>query len=710
MSRRLPLQSALVASSILLSAGVALALSCFGEPEAVEGGVRLERAFPRLRFERPVQLLGAGDGSGRVFVVEQAGVVRVFPNEADPERSEVFLDISERVSRRGNEEGLIGFAFHPDFARNGEVYAHYSLAGDEATGILSRFRLDGEDSSRVDPDSEEVLLRQSQPWRNHNGGMIAFGPDGYLYLSLGDGGAANDPQGNGQDLSTWLGSILRIDVDRAEEGRPYAVPADNPFVDGPEGARPEIWAFGLRNVWRFSFDRETGDLWAGDVGQNKVEEIDLIVRGGNYGWRRFEADRVFDDGTELALEPAIPPVSSYPRSEGISVTGGVVYRGQRFPSLQGQYLYGDYVSGNLWRVVHAGNGGFVTELAARTGRSIASFGEDDEGELFVCSFDGGIHRVVPAEDEADPFADWPERLSETGLFAWDEEARRARPTEALTAYEVNAPFWSDGAEKGRWFALPEGEAFGYAEEGAWEVPVGATLVKHFRARHGRGMRDLETRLTRRTEDGWEAATYVWRGSDAVLAPEGRQFELWGDDGVRSWHAPSASECASCHVEATGFPLGLRTAQLNRERGDGENQLLALAEAGALMLPRDFDPGAAPRLVDPADELEPLEDRARAWLEVNCAMCHQPAGPGNAAIDLRRTTALDAAGLVGMAPAQGPLDGEDALLVAPGDAARSLLVHRVRTLGDGRMPPIGSNVVDEEGAALLEAWIEELGAD
>jgi len=710
MTRRLPLRTALTASSLVLAAGVALAWTCLG-PAPVEDGVRLERAFPRLRFERPVQLLGAGDGSGRVFVVEQAGVVRVFSNEADPASSEVFLDISERVSRRGNEEGLIGFAFHPDFARNGEVFAHYSLAGDEATGILSRFRIDQEDPSRVDPASEEVLLRQPQPWRNHNGGMIAFGPDGYLYLSLGDGGAANDPQGNGQDLSTWLGSILRIDVDRAEEGRPYAVPEDNPFVDGPEGARPEIWAFGLRNVWRFSFDRETGELWAGDVGQNTTEEVDLVVKGGNYGWRRFEAERVFDADTELALEPAIAPVSSYPRSEGISITGGVVYRGQRFPSMQGWYLYGDYVSGNLWRVTRGADGEFTTDLAARTGRSIASFGEDDEGELYVCSFDGGVYRVVPAEGEADPYAAWPERLSETGLFAWDEEQKRAAPTAQLTAYEVNAPFWSDGAEKGRWFALPEGEAFAYAEEGAWEVPVGATLVKHFRARHGRGMRDLETRLTRRTEDGWEAATYVWRGSDAVLAPEGRQFELWTSEGVQSWHAPSTSECASCHVEATGFPLGLRTPQLNRELEDGRNQLVALAEAGALMLPKGFDPAAAPRFVDPGDELEPLEERARTWLDVNCAMCHQPQGPGNAAIDLRRSTALDAAGLVGMAPAQGSAGaGEETLLAAPGDAARSLLVHRVRTLGDGRMPPIGSNAVDEEGAALLEAWIAELGSD
>ena len=709
MLRRLPLRSGFLASTLLLATGATFAWACL-EPAPIEGGVRLERVWPRLSFERPVQLLGAGDGSGRVFVVEQEGVVHTVESGEDPAGTQVFLDISERVSRRGNEEGLIGFAFHPEFERNGEVYAHYSLAGDEATGILSRFHLDEKDPTRVDPDSEEVLLRQPQPWRNHNGGMIAFGPDGYLYLSLGDGGAANDPQGNGQDLSTWLGSILRIDVDRREGERPYAVPADNPFVDGPEGARPEIWAFGLRNVWRFAFDRETGELWAGDVGQNELEEVDLVVRGGNYGWRRFEAERMFDADTELALEPAIAPVSSYPRSEGISITGGAVYRGSRFPSLKGQYLYGDYVSGNLWRVSRGSGGEFVTELAARTGTSIASFGEDDDGELFVCSFDGNIYRVVPAEGSAGGFVDWPQQLSETGLFTWDDEEREARPTALLTAYEVNAPFWSDGADKGRWFVLPEGAAFGYTEEGAWEVPVGTTLVKHFRTQRGRRTRDLETRLTKRTADGWEAATYVWRGEDASLAPAGKDIRLRSRGKTSYWHAPSASECSSCHVEATGFPLGVRTAQLNRELADGRNQLVALAEAGALALPTDFAPDQAPRFVDPHDGEAGLEERARTWLDVNCAMCHQPDGPGNATIDLRLTTALEQAGLVGSAPAQGSAGArEDSLLVAAGDAARSLLVHRVRTLDEGRMPPISSGVVDEEGAALLEAWIEGLGS-
>lgn len=670
-------------------------------------GVELERAFPRLRFDRPVYLTGAGDGSGRVFVVEQAGVVRVLEGGEDPARSRVFLDITERVSRRGNEEGLIGLAFHPNFKRNGEVFVHYSASGEEPVGILSRFRLDKQDTSRLDPASEEILLRQPQPWRNHNGGMIEFGPDGYLYIPFGDGGSANDPNGNGQNLKTWLGSMLRIDVDQSDEEFAYGIPPDNPFLMGPDGARPEIYAFGFRNIWRFSFDRETGELWAGDVGQNKIEEIDLVVMGGNYGWKRFEAESLFDATTRLTLEPAIDPVSSYERSEGISITGGYVYRGARFPSLQGTYFYGDYASGNIWSVRPGEGGEYETDFVCRSGRSIASFGEDDEGELFVCSFDGGIYRVVPSDGPEDTFSDWPERLSETGLFTWEE--RRAQPAPHLVAYEVNASFWSDKAEKTRFIVLPEGTSLGYQAEGAWDVPVGATLIKHFRGKEGRGTRDLETRLIKRTAKGWEAATYVWDGKDARLAPWGQQFELWTRAGVQSWHAPSSSECASCHVDATGFPLGIKTAQLNLNREDGTNQISALAAAGHVQLPGDFNPDTAERFVDPRQADAPIEERARVWLDVNCAMCHQPDGPGNATIDLRNSRSLPDTGLVGAQAGQGELGLQDAMLLAPGAPARSLLLHRIRTVGDGRMPPIGSNLVDEEAVELLSTWIEGLDA-
>lgn len=671
-------------------------------------GVALERAFGQLRFERPVYLTGAGDGSGRIFVIEQKGVIRVFDPEEDASSAPVFLDISEHVSRRGNEEGLLGLAFHPDFASNGEFFVHFSSKRDAddkgvARNAISRFKVSGDDASVADLFSEEVLLLQRQPYRNHNGGMIAFGPDGMLYASFGDGGAANDPEGNGQKLSSMLGGIIRIDVDAQGEGRGYAVPTDNPFVD-VEGARPELWAIGLRNVWRFSFDRKTGELFAGEVGQNEIEEVDIIVRGGNYGWNRFEADALFAKKTDLIAGDHIAPIATYPHSEGLSITGGYVYRGTEHKSLDGLYLFADYVSGNLWATRRDGEAGYETELVRRTGRSISSFGEDDAGELFALSFDGGIYRVVGSDEPESSLADWPRLLSETGLY---RDMSLGALGEHLVPYEVNAPFWSDGALKGRFVELPAGTQLGFREHGTWDVPVGARIVKTFHAKPSRRRKSpspVETRVIERTEDGWEAGTYVWnrRGTEAELLPAGKQFEQYSDRGVTTWHAPSSSECSSCHVAEAGYVLGLNTAQLN-----GSDQIAKWVEAGIVELPEGTELGDLPAFHDPFGEEGSIEDRARTYLDVNCAMCHRPDGPGNANIDLRYGTGLAATKLVGEVPTQGDLGVADASLLTPGAPERSLLLHRVQTLGTGRMPNIASNVVDDRAVTLLTEWIQSM---
>ncbi len=375
--RLLPI-AALLLLALTALAGVA------PSPNAALPSLELERVFPALTFERPVLLTHAGDGSGQVYVVEQHGVVhRIVPGP--PERSEVFLDISARVSRRGNEEGLLGLAFDPAFVENGRFYVYYSAASPRRS-VLSRFEtgVDG----LGDPASESVLLEVAQPYPNHNGGMIEFGPDGMLYVALGDGGSAGDPRRHGQNLGTLLGAILRIDV-TSEDGAPYAIPSDNPFV-GRSGARGEIWAYGLRNAWRFSFDRETGDLWTGDVGQNALEEVDIVRRGGNYGWNEMEGSRCF----RPACDPGAfePPVTEYGRDSGCSITGGYVYRGQRLPDLRGVYLYADFCSGRIWGLRYDGER--VTEQAqlARAEFQVPSFGEDEAGEVYVLGFDGGIYR------------------------------------------------------------------------------------------------------------------------------------------------------------------------------------------------------------------------------------------------------------------------------------------------------------------------------
>ena len=678
-----------------------------GQVEA-KTGVGLENAFPKLRFNRPVHLTHVGDD--RVFVVEQNGIVYVFQNDTETSTAKVFLDISDRVSRKGNEEGLIGFTFHPDFKNNGQFFVHYSSSVKDMHGIVARYRVRKDDPNVGDPDSEEVILEQKQPFRNHNGGAIAFGPqDGLLYISFGDGGKANDPFGNGQDLSTLLGAILRIDVDNKDPGLEYAIPKDNHFA-GVEGARDEIFACGLRNVWRFSFDRKTGEIWAGDVGQNRFDEIDLIRNGGNYGWSRWEAETSFLKKVEMATEPHDKPIASYGRKWGLSVTGGYVYRGKKFPELEGSYFYGDYLSGNMWQIRKDENGEYQNELVRRTGQSIAAFGEDADGEVYLLSFDGKIYRVQPTAEPQNFLADWPEKLSDTEIFA---DMKKRKMSDKYVSYEVNAPFWSDDAAKTRFFRLPEGTSIEYRGEGSWEVPVGTEIVKNFR--HAAGNRMLETRVIKRIETGWESASYIWdnRGKTATLRPEGLQMEMWmpvkGQKQWKpaTWHGPSSSECASCHVDSAGYVLGLNTAQLNNSDGD-DNQVMDLLKRKLLSgVPEDFDPATAARHCDPHDQACDLDQRARVLLDVNCAMCHRPNGPGNASIDLRFATKLDETKMVNEKPAQGDLGIADARIVKPGDAESSLLYRRMNTLSNGRMPNIGSNVIDEKGSKLIRLWIDAM---
>ena len=351
------------------------------------GTLRLEQVW---EWTAPTNLTQGADG--RFFVTEQAGRLWMM-DEEQIDRERIFvpepLDITDRVSRRGSEEGLLGLALAPDDDQH--LYVYYSAA-DPRRSVVSRFDYYAGDRP-FDSAAELVILEVEQPYPNHNGGQIAFGPDGYLYIGLGDGGSAGDPQGNGQDTSTLLGSILRIDVSEATPEQPYAIPPDNPFADA--GGRPEIWAYGLRNPWRFSFDRDTGELWAGDVGQNQWEEIDIIERGGNYGWNTLEGSHCFNPREDCDRDGKIPPVLEYSLDgTPCSVIGGYVYRGSAILWLQGAYIYGDFCSGKIFGLRL--NRGQVTEHQelADTNLSIMSFAEDNEGELYLLSQREGIHRLA----------------------------------------------------------------------------------------------------------------------------------------------------------------------------------------------------------------------------------------------------------------------------------------------------------------------------
>jgi glucose/arabinose dehydrogenase len=360
-------------------------------------------AFPNLKWTgwkteddkgrsvplRPIVLTHAGDGSNRVFVATQHGVIHVFPNDQRATQTRIFADLQDRVvySDDQNEEGFLGLTFHPHFKKTGEFFVFYTTRQAPLTNVLSRFRVRADDPNRADPTSEEELLRIRKPFWNHDGGTICFGPDGYLYVAIGDGGAANDPFNHGQDLGKLFGKVLRLDVDHKDQGKNYAIPKDNPFVNRP-GVRPEIWAYGLRNIWRMAFDRKTGVLWASDVGQNLYEEIDLIVRGGNYGWNLREGLHPFGDHGSGPRSDLIEPIWEYHHDVGKSLTGGLVYRGRRLPELDGYYLYGDYITTKIWALRYDDARRRVTanRRVADPQVPILSFGEDQNGEVYLMTY------------------------------------------------------------------------------------------------------------------------------------------------------------------------------------------------------------------------------------------------------------------------------------------------------------------------------------
>jgi len=371
--------------------------------------VGYEPAFENLKIERCVVIAHPPDGSDRLFVVEQPGRVKWFENRRDVRETVTALDLSDRVLSTGNEEGLLGLAFHPQFKNNHQVFLQYSVPklgrkqGDkrkrypDTRNVVARFEMDA-DHTVIRRETEKTLLEVVQPYENHNGGVLQFGPDGYLYIGLGDGGKANDPHENGQDLMTFLGKFLRIDVDHVDPNKAYAVPKDNPFV-GKEGALPEIWSLGWRNPWGYHFDRKTGELWSADVGQDKWEEVDIVRKGGNYGWNVREAKHEFKGG---AGGPFVDPLVEHAHAakgstDGMnSLTGGCVYRGKRLPALDGVYLYGDFVTGNVWGLRWDGSKVVAHKpLFEFKLKQIATFGEDRDGDVYWSTFtDGRLYRFT----------------------------------------------------------------------------------------------------------------------------------------------------------------------------------------------------------------------------------------------------------------------------------------------------------------------------
>jgi glucose/arabinose dehydrogenase len=384
-----PLMTACTAIGLLLwfDGTMPAAMAAETSAQSAQSGIELVPVVGS-GLQLPLYLTHAGDGSGQLFVVEQAGTIRVIDRGALADTP--FLDIRDRVWTKGNEQGLLGLAFHPDHKANGRMFVNYNRREDGAT-VVAEYTRQGR-SLQAAPATERLIMVVPQPYLNHNGGMIAFGPDGYLYIGRGDGGSRGDPENRAQNPQEWLGKILRIDVDH---GRPYGIPPDNPYASG--GGRPEIFALGIRNPWRFSFDRETGLLWLADVGQYKWEEVDLVVAGGNYGWRIMEGAHCYNPEEGCSPDGLTFPITEYGHEHGrCSITGGYVYRGSAVSNMRGLYLFGDYCSGELFAISASANrkGSTVPRVLMKTGLRISSFGEDEAGELYVVDHKGGIYRIA----------------------------------------------------------------------------------------------------------------------------------------------------------------------------------------------------------------------------------------------------------------------------------------------------------------------------
>ncbi len=379
-----------------------LAFSCMSSssvdsepPPPAENSFKVVKAFPNLSFQKPLDLQHPGDGSNRLFVVEQRGMIYSFENDLSTTIKHLFLDIRDQISA-GGERGLLGLAFHPNYENNGYFYVNYTAPNPLRT-VISRFQVSSNNLNRANPGSETIILTFEQPYSNHNGGQIRFGPDGNLYIATGDGGSGGDPMGNAQNRKVLLGKILRIDVDGSQNGKNYAIPPGNPYTGNTQGFQEEIYAYGFRNPWRFSFDAKTGQLWVGDVGQGQWEEIDVVEKGGNYGWNIMEGAHCYSADT-CDRPVLILPIREYSHEKGQSVTGGFVYRGSQMEQLKGLYIYADFISGRIWALNFSDSENMKNTLLVDTDLRISSFGVDANNELYISSFDGSIYRLKKAKN------------------------------------------------------------------------------------------------------------------------------------------------------------------------------------------------------------------------------------------------------------------------------------------------------------------------
>lgn len=722
--------------------------------------------YPKLKFSQPLYI-ERDAANQRLWVATREGKIWSFKDRQDVERADLFLDFRAAFDQLTPHEtatkvnSTYGLAFHPHYPSVPVCWLTYTLQTKQRkdhpeTGTrLSRFNVtfDKNGVPRCDAGSEKVLLSWLEG--GHNGACVRFGPDGYLYVSAGDGEVPNppDPRRAGQDVTNVLSTILRIDVNPTDDGPLYSVPSDNPFANPDPSldenidrnlyfthadAMPEIWAYGFRNPWKMNFGPD-GQLWVGDVGWELYEMVYNVKPGANYGWSIFEGPQpVIPDG-KRGPTPISTAAISYSHAEGASVTGGFVYQGTALPELRGKYVFGDYETRRIWSADITsdpnGQADVLTNLSDLVDPSvrIVAFGEDTSGELLLLHFDEGRIYGLEPNDTSAQSEDFPALLSDTGLF---KDTAAETLNAGVLPFAIHEPMWNDGAEARRYLGVPSIDSINVLPKARrmkesslrekMEFPVNSVLARTVSLKDDadRNLK-LETQILHFNGRDWKPYTYVWNPeqTDARLAPaEGTKLTLadYGEFAERkSWKVHSRSECVRCHNAWVGGTLAFTVPQLSCESPvSGTDQLKEFASSKLLTGPLDVKAKEGPKvnlrafepLVSSTDETANLNDRARSYLSVNCSHCHQKGAGGTATIDLRYEATEAEMKTVNASPVQGTFQIANSAIVKPGDPFRSILLYRTACSGRGRMPHIGSEMVDVAGVKMLRQWIASLSAD
>ncbi len=680
---------------------------------------KTQRVFANVELNQPTDIIWLADAK-RWIATQLNGQIVSFENDHDTAITRPVLDLKEL--HQGSVSTVVSTTFHPDLANEPWCYVCYASNPKAPNGRhLARFRVTDATIPTIDLSSRAELL--SWAGSGHTGGSVQFGPDGYLYVSVGDtqNPYPPDERNTGQDLSDLEASILRIDVNNPTDDEPYRIPADNPFA-GSSNVRGEIWAFGFRNPWKMSFNPETGDLFTADVGWEMREMVYRVERGGNYGWSIMEGSQPVKQYQQPSI-PITPPIFEHTHLDARSITGGYFWQSEHLPELKGAYIYGDWMTGKVWALKTSDDNVLWQKELVDTPLQIISFMLDPTGEVMIVGYDGTIHKLLPKVESTQQH-EFPKQLSQTGLF---QDVVTQQPEPGVVEYEFSAHHWADGTHSRQWIAIPGSEQLGLWDNPRWDVGqvhgrfkfptdtvVAKTVSYYSEVGNPKSQKHLETQILHLLGDEWRAYNYVWNEeqTDATLQDDvatDRKLTIQDPNEangrrIQTWHHASRSECLLCHIWSSGTVQGFAPDQINISV-NGKDQLADLVNQGLFSLPI---PVTEP-IASPHDATRSIEDRGRAYLAMNCSNCHRRQGGGTANFNFEINKSLVENMFIDAVPAQGDFGIANARIVAPGDPFRSVVLYRTLKFGRGHMPQFGSNVIDTRGIQVLHDWITSMAA-